>query len=66
MNVYQVELSVTDLKTRNSCIMLIIVNAKSEAQACELGLDQGEEFVDYKHDLQVNGCTYLYPCETIN
>ena len=63
MNVYRVEL-VISLKGRWSwSILLMEVDASTENEAIDFAVAQAEEAELF---VSVNGCTYLYPCETIN
>ena len=61
MNVYQVELAIF-LKGRWA-ILLMEVNATTENEAMDFAVAQAEET---ELLVSVNGCTYLYPCETLN
>ena len=61
MNVYQVELAIS-LKGRWS-ILLMEVDASTENEAMDFAVAQAEEA---ELVVSVNGCTYLYPCETLN
>ena len=61
MNVYQVELAIS-LKGHWS-ILLMEVNATTEDEAIDFAVAQAE---DAELDVSINGCTYLYPCETLS
>ena len=61
MNVYQVELAIS-LKG-HWAILLMEVYATTENEAMDFAVAQAE---DAELVVSVNGCTYLYPCETLN